>query len=392
MDGAAAPIKCSWDKSVTDVYENRFKNDKNAACKTIAQQVDAGDDDGAELGINQLLVALYNDYAACVGAPFGTQDLDACPLSGGASVDPAGVVIFAQATCDLAPGLPQTGDVDCVVPTVDNLAVPTAPSTDPTAEKAGGWIAAGPATEGASVVLPSGEFAVQLDDLTVPAVFVAMRENTPTSVVGECPINSDNDCVQNNYTVDMDNPDDPIADGPPPGLYVEICEGPVPFADVTVPARCAGGTCAPAEPEPARGLLSCSKGALAFAPSTWTAADGELAVRDVLCTVSSTSAAVSEGTTCTVFPRGSNDPIDSCLTVATPEAGPKAAQCTIPDILAAHLDAAHDGSPVLYTMHANKIESGVSHSGSSDFELSQTDPMFGNTKTVFVDVLPPGQQ
>lgn len=397
VDGAAAPIKCPWDKSVTDIYENKFKSDKTAACKAIAQQVDADDLDGAELGINQLLVALYNDYAVCVGLPFGTQDLDACPFKDGADVAPAGVVLFAQKTCDLAdPDLPQTGDVDCVVPTIDNLAVPTALPTDPTAEIAGGWIAVGPVTEGAEVVLPSGEFGVEIDDLEagVTGDFVAIRENTPTALPGECPLPSDNDCVQNNYTVDMDgvgdayNDNDPIAGQ---GLYVEICEGPVDFADV--PGRCAGGTCAPADPEPARGLLSCSKGALAFAPSTWTAVDGELAVRDVVCQVTSTSAAVSEGTTCTVFPRGSNDPVpgeSSCVTVAT---GPKTSECTIVDpILAADLNNLHDGSPVLYTMHATKIASGVSHSGSENFDLSQTDPMVGTPEIVPVNVLPPGQQ
>jgi hypothetical protein len=402
IDGAAA-IKCGWDKSVTDIYENKFKSDKAAACKDAAEFVDAGDLTAAELVINELLAALYNDYAVCVGLPFGTQDLATCPFKGGASVDPAGVVTFAQATCDIASGLPQTGDVDCVVPTIENLAAATVPPTNPTAEKAAGWIVAGPVVEGTTVVLPSGEFGVELDALTVASVYVAIRENAPTSVVGECPVNSDNDCVQNNYTVDMDgvgeayDDNDPIADSPDPGLYVEICEGPAPFAEFSVPARCesSSNTCAPAESVAPRGLLSCSKGALAFAPSTWTAADGALAVRDVVCKVNSQSAAISEGTTCTILTRGPNAPVevvDSCLTIATPEVGPKAAECTIPDILAANLDGAHDGSPVLYTMEAAKIESGVSHFGSTDFELSQTDPIFGNVREVFVDVLPPGQQ
>jgi hypothetical protein len=368
IDGAAA-IKCGWDKSGTDIYENKFKSDKAAACKDAAEFVDAGDLTAAELVINELLAALYNDYAVCVGLPFGTQDLATCPFKDGASVDPAGVVTFAQATCDIASGLPQTGDVDCVVPTIENLAAATVPPTNPTAEKAAGWIVAGPVVEGTTVVLPSGEFGVELDALTVASVYVAIRENAPTSVVGECPVNSDNDCVQNNYTVDMDgvgeayDDNDPIADSPDPGLYVEICEGPAPFAEFSVPARCesSSNTCAPAE----------------------------------FFNLNSHSAAISEGTTCTILTRGPNAPVevvDSCLTIATPEVGPKAAECTIPDILAANLDGAHDGSPVLYTMEAAKIESGVSHFGSTDFELSQTDPIFGNVREVFVDVLPPGQQ
>ncbi|MEJ2153296.1 MAG: hypothetical protein P8Y29_10205, partial [Gemmatimonadota bacterium] len=82
-------------------------------------------------------------------------------------------------------------------------------------------------------------------------------------------------------------------------------------------------------------------------------------------------------------------PDKNCVTVAT---GPKTSECTITDILAANLDDANDGSPVLYTMEATKIEGAVSHYGTTDFELSQTDPTFGNTKTVFVDVLPQGQQ
>ncbi|MEJ2153507.1 MAG: hypothetical protein P8Y29_11345 [Gemmatimonadota bacterium] len=151
LEGAPA-IKCPWDKSITDVYENNSKSDKTAACKDAAEFVDAGDLTAAELVINQLLVALYDDYAVCVGAPFGTQDLTACPFADGAGVDPVEVVAFAQATCDIAPTLPQTGDVDCVVPLPNNLGVPTAPPTDPTAEIAGGWIAAFRA-EGESIVL-----------------------------------------------------------------------------------------------------------------------------------------------------------------------------------------------------------------------------------------------
>ncbi len=403
LDGAAA-IKCPWDKSVTDVYQNKFRSDKTAACKDAAEFVDGVDLTTAELVINELLLALYNDYAVCVGAPFGTQDLSACPFADGASVDPAAVVAFAQATCDIAPGLPQTGDVDCVVPSVENLSTNPAPPTDPTDGTDAGWIVAGPVGEGAIVELSSDEFGIQIDDLEagIAAAYVSIRENPPTVAVGICPVNSDNDCTQNNYTVDMDGigepyiDNDPIADIPDPGLYVEICEGPAPFAPVSVPARClsSSNTCEPGQSVPDRDLLACSKGALAFAPSTWTATDGALAVRDVICKVDSQSAAVSEGTTCTVVDRVTGIPVPgkSCLTVATPAVSPKAAECTIPDILAANLDDAHDGSPVLYRMEASKIESGVSHFGSTDFELSQTDPTFGNTKDVFVDVLPPGQQ
>ncbi len=416
LEGAPA-IKCNWDKSVTDIYENKFKSDKTAACKDAAEFVDAGDLTAAELVINELLVALYNDYAACVGAPFGTQDPAACPFKDGANVERGGVVTFARATCDIAPppdGLPRSGDVDCVVPDPENLAPPTFPPTDPTADTAGGWIVAGPIREDAVVILPNGEFAVELDALTVTEVYVAIRENKKTSVVGECPDKSDNDCVQNNYTVDMDgvgqdyDDNDPIADGPPLGLYVEICEGP-PEQDITdfadVPGRCALDPntnefeCAPAEETELRGLLDrqpvgCSKGALAFAPSTWTAVDADLAERDVVCKVNSQSAAVSEGTTCTILERGPIVPkvVDSCETVATPLFGPKAAECTMRDILAANIDEEHDGSAVLYTMEAAKIESGVSHFGSDTFSLRQEDPVFGNVKEVFVDVRPPGQQ
>jgi hypothetical protein len=334
-------------------------------------------------------VALYNDYAVCLPNPnpFGTQDLDACPLSGGASVDPAAVVTFAQETCNLADtDLPQTGDVDCVVPSVNNLAVPTVPPTDPTAETAGGWIVAASVAQGDSIILPSGEFGVEIDSLEagVTEVFVAMRENTFTPV-GQCPDASPG-CVRNNYTVDVDGMGEPYDDNDPiagQGLYVEICEGPVGFAAVSVPARCAGGICAPSQPTDDRGLLECSKGALAFAPSTWSAVADS--VRDVRCVVSSTSAAVSEGTTCTVlFPQGSNQPVlgKSCPTVGTDS---KTSECTIPDVLAAP-------DTVRYTMEANKIESGVSHLGRTDFFLTQTHPMFGDTLDVPVDVLPPGQQ
>ncbi len=412
LDGAAA-IKCPWEKSITDIYENKFKSDKTAACKEIAEHMAAADTTAAELGINQLLVALYNDYAACVGLPFGKQDLAACPFKDGASVHLLGVVDFAQKTCNLAdPALPQTGDVDCVVPTVDNLTVPDEypcdSFCDPTAlnpvATAGGWIAVASVAEGDSVILPSGEFGIQIDDLEagVSEVFVAIRENKPTPVVGVCPVNSDNDCVQNNYTVDMDgvgeaySDNDPIADSPAPGLYIEICEGPAPFAEFSVPARCesSSNTCEPAQSIPDRDLLKCSKGALAFEPSTWTAADGALAVRDVLCQVESHSPTVSEGTTCTVFDED-NDLVDSCLALPTPdpEDSPKAAECMIFDILAANLDDAHDGSPVPYTMVATKIEKGVSHTGSAPFDLSQTDPMFGEVEIVpVIDVLPPGQE
>jgi hypothetical protein len=399
LEGAPA-IKCPWGTSVTDIYENKFKSDKTAACKDAAEFVDARDLAAAELVINQLLVALYNDYAACVGGPFGTQDPDTCPFADGASVDPAGVVAFARETCGIAPeaDLPTTDDVDCVVPTVENLSTTPALPTDPTDGTDAGWIVVGPVGEEAIVVLPNDEFGIQIDNLKtgVTEVFVAMRENEPTPI-NRCP-DASQGCVRNNYTIDMDgvgqlfaDNNDPIGDGLfDLGLYVEICEGTEDdFASVSVPARCSGGACARAQPTDDRELTGCSKGALAFAPSTWSAVDP---TRDVQCVVTSRSAAVSEGTTCTIFPRGSNDPVDSCPTLATPDEGPKMSACTIPDVLAANLDDANDPSPVLYTMEANKIENGVSHFGSTDFELSQTDPIFGIVEDVPVDVRPPGQQ
>jgi hypothetical protein len=403
VEGAAPPAKCPWEKSVTDVYENKFKSDKTAACKAIAEHVAAEDLTAAELGINQLLVALFNDTAVC------TQDLDACPFKDGPEFDPASVVAFAQATCDIAPGLPL--DVDCVVPLPENFGDPS-PPTNPTAGIEAGWIAAGPVGEGATVVLPNGEFGIQIDDLEarVTEVFVTIRENPPTPNPGDCPLgdvnngNSRDECVQNNYTVDMDgvgepyNENDPIADGDPvdpvtfpPGLYVEICEGEeAPFAPVSVPARCSGGACAPAQAvNPPRGLLQCSKGAVAFAPSTWSAVVDDL--RDVQCIVTSTSAAVSEGTTCTVINVETNLPVEGKSCPTTEVTTQKTAQCPEPirDLLAADPD---DGSAVSYRMEATKIESGVSHFGSTEFTLSQTDPLFGDVKPITVDVLPSGQQ
>jgi hypothetical protein len=386
---AGAPaIQCDWHKSVTDVYENKFKSDKIAACKDAAEFVDAGDFAAAELVINQLLLALYNDYAACVGKVFGTQDPNACPFADGASVVPAEVVAFAKATCGIAEAaLPQTGDVDCVVPYPENLDTNPAPPTDPTDGIQGGWIVALVA-EKDTLLMPNDEFGIVIDDLVdgVTEVFVAMRENEPTDP-DTCPNNRPQGCIRNNYTIDADGVgqlfiynNDPIDDDPQPGLYVEICEGEVDdFAAVSVPARCEGGTCAPSQPTGDREITGCSKGALAFAPSTWSAIS---AARDVRCVVTSTSAAVSEGTTCTVLDE-SGDPVPgkTCPTVVTEQ---KTSACTIRDVPAAP-------GTFQYTMQANKIESGVSHYGSWPFQLSETHPMFGDTLDVPVDVEPPGQ-
>jgi hypothetical protein len=389
---AGAPaIKCPWENA--SPYENKFKSDKIAACKDAAEFVDAGDLTAAELVINQLLLALYNDYATCVGAPFGTQDLDACPFVGGAGVDPAEVVAFAQATCDIADAaLPKTGDVDCVVPYPENLDTNPALPTDPTDGIQGGWIVALVA-EKDTLLMPNDEFGIVIDDLEddpkVTEVFVAMRENEPTDP-DTCPNKRPQGCVQNNYTIDMDGvgqpyyENDPIDDDPEPGLYVEICEGEVDdFAAVSVPARCQSGICTPSQPTDDREITGCSKGALAFAPSTWSAIS---AARDVQCVVTSTSAAVSAGTTCTVLDESSGDPvpgIETCLTVPVVNEQ-KTSECTIRDVPAAP-------GTFQYTMQANKIDSGVSHYGSSPFQLSETHPKFRETLPVPVVVEPPGQ-
>lgn len=392
LDGAAP---CPWADTVDDVYASgQDRSAKRRACREIDGLVSGEQFGAAEQGINELLAALYADYAVCVGGVFGAQDLASCELTGGAAVDPTAVVALAQATCDLgASFLPQSGDVDCVVPSVANLAQPTTPAPglagfDPTAEVAGGWIV-DLLYEGDTIVLPNGEFAQTADDLEagVTAAYVALRENPPLPL-GDCPGLSDNDCVQNNYDADWDDllsgNNDPIG-----VVYIEVCEGAVDFADI--PGRCAGGVCNQAANavDPPRGILSCTKAALDFRASTWTVVDVDPAARDVICYVTSQSAAISEGTECRVQEQGGDFLAGKqCITVADEQF---TSSCTIYGVPAAD-PALPPGDPVAYTMVAEKQSGTGSHSGEAAFWVSQSDPTLGNAKTVSVLVVPQGQQ
>lgn len=400
LDGAAP---CPWADPVDDVYASgQDRSAKRRACRAIDALVSDGQFGAAEQGINELLAALNADYAACVGGVFDRPGLPpSCELTGGAAVDPAAVVAFAQATCDLgASFLPQSGDVDCVVPSVANLAEPTTPGPgeigfDPTAEVAGGWIV-DLLYEGDTIVLPNGEFAQTADDFEdgVTAAYVALRENPPAAALGYCPGASSYDCVPNSYVADWDElvsgNNDPIGEGTGlGGLYTEACEGDIDFADT--PGRCAGGVCAQAANavDPPRGILSCTEAALDFRASTWTVVGGDPAARDVVCEVTSQSAAISEGTLCRIKEQGGDFLAGKqCVTVAD---GQFTSSCTISGVPAAD-PALPPGDPVAYTMVAEKQVGTGSHYGETDFEISQSAPPLGTAETVSVLVVPQGQQ
>lgn len=386
LEGAGA---CKFDDFVDNnpYTTNQIRNQKEGACRDALKAASSGDHTTAENLINQLQSSLSADYASCVGPPFG--ELGTCVLQAvGSNTLQETVAAFSKAICDLDPVLSQTGlDPDCLPATVATLASTDEGGTNPVW---GGWIAFGPVGEASptddvndAIVLPNGEFGIILNHLEPTEVFGAIRENPPTSVVGPCPedAESEKNCEPSSYAIDLDTPDDfsdndPIVDDPE-GLYVEMCEN---VFDTGSPGRGADDEFNPVTSVDALGVLDCSKGGTAFAPSTWSILSEEDAVRTARFIVQSTSSAVSEGTVVKVFgPLPGTDQVGMCVTEATGNA--KESACEV-----VGLDAAP--GTLTYDVLAEKVEGSGSHSGTASFSLSVGDPAFGEIQEVEVIVGP----
>ncbi|MGH7570340.1 MAG: hypothetical protein ACREMK_00660 [Gemmatimonadota bacterium] len=388
LDPAGA---CKFDDFVdSNPYtDKKTRGEKEGVCGEIMRAVDKEDHSTAEGLINQLQASLYADYASCVGPPFGTAGT--CVLAAVGLQET--VAAFSQAICDLDTALPQPPGLgsDCLPATVATLALNDGGGTNPIW---GGWKAFGPVGEVSpandladAIVLPNGEIGIMLDALEPDQVFGTIRENPPASELGPCPENaeSEKNCEPPSYAINLDTPGDHLNNDPiaGEGLYVEMCEEVFATGE---PGRGADGEFDADDVtavDPARGVLGCSRGGTAFAPSTWSILSEADAVRTVHVIVNSHSAAVSEGTVVKVFgPAPSTAQAGTCTTV---ESGPNESTCDITGL---------DSAPgtLQYSLTAEKVVGSGSHSGTATFSLSAGDPSLGppenGVKTVTVDVGP----
>lgn len=356
----AAVCKSNAFTNASAIYtNNQTRNDKLAQCKDILAAVNNGNASAAETGINGLLVGLSQDSQACLD----TDTLTACVLNETSLAQK--VSAFAQATCGLFPAL---GDEECLVPTADDVT-------------SGGWVAA-TALEDSIVSLPNDSVAVQIDDLKsefeTGGIFVAIRDNDATALLGPCPGTFANDCEQQNVQIDTD----PEGAFETDGLYVEICEDELFAASL---ASCEDGACNAGTPvEPPREILSCTLGGKFSATSTFVGTDDEARVRDVLCNVSSKSAGVSTGTLCQLYTPPLSNPsnlVGTCTTVAT---GQKTASCLI-DPPAEVPDSTN------FLLTGSKVVGTGSHFGQTTFFMSPGNPPRGVTRTVNLILKPSGQ-
>jgi hypothetical protein len=380
------PCKDAAFVSAVAIYtDSSVQNSKLQACKDIlalAKQNKLGE---AEVGIDDLLVAIYNDYngGAAGLAPVGGQSLT------------QSVANYIEATCGLAP----LTDSECLTPNdLDTIA----DGID--ADDLKGWLAAGPlssaGTSLATGVLLNGLFAFGVEDANAAYVFVSERPRT--GVDGPCPGTYPNDCQDDVFDVDVD--------GAFTSVSVESC---IEFGVEHV--RCPdGGPCEPGEVADPLFLVddeACTIdgyammglwGKLAFQatrPAHWliqatpanagltskfgafspvTASDDNPRSRDVICDVTANYPSGSEGTICRILDHG--EEIASCVTASS---GPYTSSCQMSPLVPENLSL---------LMTAAKTGGDGAYNASQAFTLGPADPERGGTKTVSFNLQPPGKK
>jgi hypothetical protein len=185
---AAGVCKDTTFTAASAIYTNfTVQNSKLKACKTILGFVQRNQIGKAEVEIDKLLVAIYNDYQN-----------DAAAL---AAVSPntleQSVANYIGAACGLAP----LSASECPVPNdLDD------PADGIDADDLDGWIAAGPLTGSATSlgtgILQNALFAFGVEG--GPA-YVIVSERRRTGVDGPCPGEFAYDCQDDVFDVDVDD-------------------------------------------------------------------------------------------------------------------------------------------------------------------------------------------
>lgn len=175
-------------KAAVKIYvENSVRKEKLKACDLILKAFEENKVSQGEKGIDDLLVAIYNDYhlGTAVLAPVSPHTLE------------QSVANYIGASCGLA-GTHLSASECLVVNDLDGDGVD--------ADDLDGWLAAGPLTGTATALgtglLPNGIFAFGVESTSGTYVFVSERRRT--GVDGPCPENFPNDCQDDVFDVDVD--------------------------------------------------------------------------------------------------------------------------------------------------------------------------------------------
>jgi len=382
---AAGPCKSAAFTSAVAIYtDSSVQTAKLQACKDILQLVKNNNLGQAEVKIDDLLVAIHNDYNG--GA------------SGIAAVAPKtleqSVADFIGATCGLAP----LSASECLQPKdIDETA-------GIGADDLKGWLAAGPLTgTGDSLetgLLANGIFAFGVEGASAAYVFVSERPRT--GVDGPCPNNFPNDCQDDVFDVDVDGGFTSVA--------VESCAE---FGSMHI--RCPeGGDCEPGETTAPLLLVTdsaCTQagytmmgfwGKFAYQatrPVQWlihstpayagtttkfgafspvVLADDDPRARGVICNVTANYPSGSEGTVCRILDHGTQ--IASCTTTAT---APYTSTCSMAPLVPEDLS-------LLVT--AEKTGGDGAYNASQPLTLGPANPARGGSKTVEFNLQPPGKK
>lgn len=371
--------------SAAAIYtDSSVQNSKLQACKDILQLVKTNNLGQAEVKIDDLLVAIHNDYN---GGAIGLAAVTPKTLE-------QSVADFIDATCGLAP----LSGSECLEPKdIDDVA-------GIGADDLKGWLAAGPLTSTgttlATGLIANGIFAFGVEGASAAYVFVSERPRT--GVDGPCPNNFPNDCQDDVFDVDVDGGFTSVA--------VESCAE---FGSMHI--RCPeGGDCEAGETTLPLGLVTddaCTDagyammgfwGQFAFQatrPVQWlihstpayagtttkfgafspvVLADSDPRARGVICNVTANYPSGSEGTVCRILDHGTQ--IASCTTLIT---GPYTSSCPmqplVPEDLSLLITAAKNGGDGAYN-------------ASQPLTLGPDDPARGGTKTVEFNLQPPGKK
>ena len=391
------PCKDAAFVSAAAIYtDSSVLNSKLQACKDIQALAKQDKLPEAEVGINDLLVAIYNDYTGGYSglAPVGGNSLE------------QSVANYIEAAC----GLVTLSDSECLTP--KDLDDPSDGLID--ADDLKGWLAAGPLNsfgmDLATGLLGTGIFAYGVEEAVDAYVFVSQRPRT--GLDGPCPQNFPNDCQDDVFDVD--------ADGLFASVAVESCAV---FGEKHV--HCPEGQdCEFGETTTALGLVTDEKcteagyevmafwGQVVFQatrPAQWliqatpayagltskfgafspvVLADGDPRRREVICHVTSNYPSGSEGTICELLDQGTV--IASCTTAGT--GTPYESSCRyVQD------DGETEGDLLVpddltLLANANKTDGNGAYFQSIEFKIGPGNPERGEAATVEHQLQPPGKK
>lgn len=370
--------------------DSSVRGGKLQACKDILGLAKQNKLGAAELGIDALLVGIYDDYYAGAGlAPVGSASL------------PQSVANFAVAACGLAP----LSASECLTP--NNL------DGDPgiSADDLKGWLAAGPvSTVGAEGVLKNSLFAYRFVDEPAPTnayIFIAQRPKT--TLLGPCPGPYANDCEDLVHDVDVD------------GGFTKVAVESACASFGAEHVRCPeGGECQPGETTTELGLVDpglCTQVGYqemgfwrqfafqATSPAQWlirtelahagltskfgafspiVLAEDDPRRRAVICKITANYPSGSEGTICQLLKQGTV--IASCTSVGT--GVPYESNCPFKQVGDGENLLVPEAMTLLAT--ANKTGTNGAYAAEQTFLIGPGNPERGESATVEFNLQPPG--